>query len=180
MTEPVHIFKKNALVIGGTGMLREVSLYLAKKDYVCAVVARSEETLKELVKKQDGIKAIKSDYTKSESFKHSLRKNIEEHGSFKTVIAWIHGDYLKVLDNVIPLLNEENESLKIHLVLGSKAKALQAKAGLSHYPFVDSYIIQLGYKIDNGNKRWLSHKEISMGVIESIERLCDIQVGRLD
>ena len=38
----------HALVVGGTGMLRGVSLYLAEKGHVVSVVARSRERLESL------------------------------------------------------------------------------------------------------------------------------------
>lgn len=59
---------KNALVIGGSGMLRYVSLWLAENGYRTGVVGRDFDNLQSLKNQNSNTEAIAVDYNNDQEF----------------------------------------------------------------------------------------------------------------
>ncbi|MBS4201659.1 short-chain dehydrogenase [Bacillus sp. FJAT-49732] len=161
---------KHALVVGGTGMLADVSLFLAN-DYRVSVIGRNKARMDELIKRADRPAAITPalvNYRDEDLFKAQIKKLIEMNGPFDMVVAWIHSG----AGHAIPIIAEENnlfeQPWKLFHILGSSTNLQEVINGVK---VPDSCLyrqIQLGFIIEHNRSRWLTHQEISAGVIKAI------------
>ncbi|WP_155591305.1 short-chain dehydrogenase [Lysinibacillus cavernae] len=163
----------HALVIGGTGMLANTSLWLERKGYHVSVIGRNANRMECLLNKSTDpshITPILVDYRDTGLFKNKLRGTIEQNGPIELVIAWIHSNAESTLEIALSEISHENSGKwKLFHVLGSSAnlRAIQKKINL-----LDSTQyrqVQLGFIMENGHSRWLTNDEISQGVIDSIQ-----------
>jgi glycerol-3-phosphate dehydrogenase len=162
---------KHALVVGGTGMLINASLWLNNHGYHVSVIGRNPERMQNLIKKSKNpteITPILVDYKNDVEFKKQMEYIIQKKGTFDVVIAWVHSG----VENVLELISEKNSKNNnkwtlIH-VLGSSSDLKEIK---SEVPVADNCLyrqVQLGFIIENGHSRWLTNEEISIGVIEAM------------
>ncbi|KMK75619.1 short-chain dehydrogenase [Alkalihalobacillus pseudalcaliphilus] len=174
----------HALVIGGTGMLSNVSLWLANEGFKVSVIGRNPDRMKKLIntsEQQGHITPLLVDYKNEIELEEQLRIVIKENGSIDLVIAWIHSVGKNVLNVVSQELLIDNHTWRLFQVLGSSSnlKEIKIKANVAdncHYRQV-----QLGFITKNNHSRWLTHEEISNGVIEAIsnDKLVNI-VGTIE
>ena len=81
---------EHALVIGGTGMLAKVAIYLAEKDYHVSVVGRNYEKMQMLINEstnQSKFSAVIVDYRNSTLFASALQEQVTKYGPFRYVVA---------------------------------------------------------------------------------------------
>jgi NAD(P)-dependent dehydrogenase (short-subunit alcohol dehydrogenase family) len=161
---------KHALVIGGTGMLSDVSLWLVSEGYHVSVIGRDEERLKQLrsrVQDSTCITPIAVDYHQEESLREKIRTTVAKNGPLELVVAWIHSPFKNVLESItLEVANPKQWSL-FH-VIGSRANATKLRADLNRAVNCNYRQVQLGFMVEGQNSRWLTHEEISEGVIEAI------------
>lgn len=79
----------HALVIGGTGMLAGVSIFLAKEGYSVSVIGRTPAKFDRLKSESPpgSIFPIQVDYH-SEALFTEIEKAIAEQGSFDLIVSW--------------------------------------------------------------------------------------------
>ena len=160
----------NALVIGGTGMLKDVVLWLNNEKWCTAVVARNKERMANLVSQAatpTKIEAILVDWNETEH----LLKHVHWHAPFDLVIHWGAQASLQ------PLLN--NLSAKqpgewdFYHVKGSRASRPESR----NIPLIPEncryHEVILGFQFEGETTRWLTHKEISDGVIQALKNKTD-------
>lgn len=166
--------QQHALIIGGTGMLRELSLNIAKKYNTVSIIARDKKRLKDLVKEakqfNGNIIPIALDYCNTKSLKKELEISIDKEGEFDLAIVWIHntapnapyitakfidGDYYHILSS------SYGDPSKVHTERLHKFKS---------FSNINYHEIILGFVVDNNYSRWLSHHEISTGIIKAIRK----------
>ncbi|WP_033541176.1 short-chain dehydrogenase [Planococcus sp. CAU13] len=159
---------KHALVIGGTGMLANVSIWLAENGYHVSVIGRNPEKMQRLLDQNPAqLTPVLVDYTNTKELAEQLHHIQQQNGPIQLVVAWIHSNGTQV----IPCLTESLPRLQswdLFQVNGSSSKLEDIKANTAVPPHVDYHQIQLGFKIEDGLSRWLTHEEISDGVIEAI------------
>lgn len=160
---------KHALVIGGTGMLAKVSLWLSENGYHVSVIGRNSEKMQRLIEQNtEQMTPILVDYTNTERLAEQLLHIQQENGRVHLVVAWIHSigpDVISCLTDSLP----HNESWKLFHVNGSSSNLEEIKARTAIPPHVHYHQIQLGFHLENGTSRWLTHEEISNGVIKAIQ-----------
>jgi len=160
---------KHALVIGGSGMLANACLWLADNGYRVSVVGRDRSRLDRLAQQNDNIIPISADYNEDERFRKAIRQSIAAHGPYELVVAWIHSNDITVIEMISEQLNSAKDfAWRIHHLLGSRENAeekLQEIAPLGNGQYCQ---IQLGFVLENGKSRWMTHDEISNGVIQAI------------
>ncbi|GGA40269.1 hypothetical protein [Psychrobacillus lasiicapitis] len=159
---------KHICIIGGTGMLAEVSKWYADNNHLVSVIARNEEKMnrmKDSCSKPENIKAIYLDYRDATDLHNALRKSIEVYGPLTEAVVWLHSDGLHALSTVFEWIEEKSN---VWQVIGSQANAEHLKK--QYYPEKDleHKIIQLGFVRENDRQRWLTNVEIADGVIRSI------------
>lgn len=122
----------HALVVGGTGMLREATLTLAQ----------------------------------------ALRRAVGHYGPIQLAVCWIHSSAPEALQTVAAELGRSGEPCRLFHVRGSAAAdpTRLPRPALDELPPTVSYRqVILGFQIEGNRSRWLTHREISQGVLQAIE-----------
>lgn len=174
-SEPNRSRPRHALVVGGTGMLRKVSLELATRGYTTSVIARSRGPLEELVAKTGGrVNPIALDYGDTDHLILQLEKAIGSHGPIELVVAWIHSDAPEAPLAVARTAAMGGHGVHYFDVVGSAADdpsgpdparrdGFAAVSGLVYHEII------LGFILERGASRWLTHDEIAAGVLAAID-----------
>lgn len=160
---------KHICIIGGTGMLAEVTKWYAENDCIVSVVARNEEKLNRMkfsCSKPDNIKEILVDYRDSNTLQKLLKINIHKYGRYSEIVIWLHEDGLASLETIYRLLEEQSS---IWHIIGSQRDAQQFRTLYQPTTKIGYHLIQLGFQRENDSKRWLTNNEIANGVIQSIQ-----------
>jgi hypothetical protein len=174
----------HALVIGGTGMLSKVSLWLVKEGYNVSVIGRNSERMNQLINtsaKGASITPLLVDYSYEIELSEQLKMAIKKNGPIDLVVAWIHSVGKNALNVISQEISSYSHTWRLFHVLGSGSnlKEIKNKVNVPNNCFYRQ--VQLGFIIENGYSRWLTHEEICNGIIESIskDRLVTI-VGMLE
>lgn len=160
---------KHALVIGGTGMLKEATLWLTEQDYHVSVIARNSSKMKRLMMEcnnPDSITPILVDYKDSELFAAELRKL---HGKIDLVVAWIHSVAPEALGIITSTFASQRDTWQLYHVLGSSSNISEIKKKVQAPDNCSYHQVQLGFILEGNASRWLTNEEISSGVIAAIE-----------
>ncbi|WP_188454684.1 short-chain dehydrogenase [Virgibacillus oceani] len=164
--------KKHAIVIGGTGMLAKVSHYLAASNFDVSVIARSilkHQGLKENCKNPENIHAILADYHNGESLNIGIENALHTYGCPSIVVSWIHSTAPNALPLIIRQISVQYSSFPWRLF------HIQGSSGFfqkEYTPVSENCLyrrVYLGFMIEKSASRWLTHEEISEGVIHAIE-----------
>ncbi|MGA9226823.1 MAG: short-chain dehydrogenase [Mesobacillus sp.] len=161
---------RHALVIGGTGMLAPVSLWLLEQGYSVSVIGRNPNRLESLIEKSShaDITPISVDYRNIGELEKRIAMSIQKNGLFDLIVAWVRTDAEKALETTIKLNTVPGHSWELIHVLGSGRNLSETKKKL---PISDDCVyrqVQLGFKIEGNHSRWLTNEEISSGVIDGI------------
>lgn len=162
---------RHALVIGGTGMLSKVSLWLVNEGYNVSVIGRSPERINQLISASEDtarITPLLVDYRCEIELIEQLKVAIKKNGPFDLVVAWIHSAGKNALDVISHELSYDNLTWRLLHVLGSSANLEEVKNKVTIPNNCLYKQVQLGFIIENDNSRWLTNEEISAGVIEAI------------
>ncbi|MGE7946823.1 hypothetical protein [Lysinibacillus sp. NPDC093688] len=109
---------KNWLVIGGTGMLKDVSLWLIQQGNPVTVIGRQQKKMQNLindVKNDSKLSPLLVDYTNYNSFKLALKKSQQTNGSFDCIIAWIHGSDKRVWESLLEVIPTTKNLILSHI-----------------------------------------------------------------
>lgn len=160
----------HALVIGGTGMMRDVSLYLACQGGQVSVVARTRKDLDTLEKEADGnLFGVSVDYGDRQKLDDALSSAIAERGNFDMIVAWIHDPVLPLAAHLADFASRD--ARYIHVRGSAAANPADTHASIRS-EFNNGSLsyeeVILGYVIESGRSRWLTNGEIANGIIESI------------
>lgn len=114
----------HALVIGGTGMLKRVSMWLCEQGVHVSIIGRDEVKL-ERVKREsavpESITCLSLDYHNEDDVKLAIKSTIERNGPITVVVAWIHASAKDMLSLICKELDLSSETYSVFHVLGSKA-----------------------------------------------------------
>ncbi|HDR7717228.1 short-chain dehydrogenase [Bacillus albus] len=172
----------HALVIGGTGMLKKVSTWLCEQRFHVSIIGRDEEKLenvKRMSSAPENITCLALDYHNDEDVKLAIKSTIEKNGPITLVVAWIHASAKDALSLICKELDLSSETYSVFHILGSKASRMTTqKIGGTRCSY---HRIILGFILEDTYGRWLTHEEISDGVIKGIDSKCDEWiVGRVE
>lgn len=112
------------------------------------------------------------DYTNTGALKFEIAKAIADNGEIDLVVAWIHGTAPDAIDTIkreLANLQKGHPWTLVH-IKGSSYD-LSSILDTEHHPS-DSFqekFVQLGFVIEGSTSRWLTHQEISEGVIRAIQ-----------
>jgi hypothetical protein len=157
--------KKHALVIGGTGMLSDVCVALAQQGYIVSIIGRTVSKFQRIISESpvDSIFPILIDYNTSEVI-NEVEKVIEEKGSFDLIVSWTPN--YSVLEQICEL-NCGIDNFRLFHVKGSRRYFRDETIQIPAH--CDYRKVFLGFIIEDDHSRWLTHHEISTGVINQIE-----------
>ncbi|MBB6454163.1 hypothetical protein HNQ94_002614 [Salirhabdus euzebyi] len=160
--------RQHALVVGGTGMLADVSLWLVKKGYVVTVVGRRKEKYHQLLKRIDKPKFLSSifvDYHQTEQLSEKLSMAVEKNGEFDVVVTWVHSSAPDAIPTIMNVQHSKNYDF-FHVKGSSdyfeEDNEFQIPENCNYHE------VYLGFKVVGDHTRWLTHQEISEGVKDSI------------
>ncbi|MCU9615005.1 short-chain dehydrogenase [Caldibacillus lycopersici] len=163
----------HALVIGGTGMLANTSLWLASQGYHVSVIGRNPSKMESLISKaidHSRITPVIVDYRDKSQLRKKLRETMEQNGQITLVVAWIHSDAEQALQTIVNEVSHQNdEKWKLFHVLGSSKNLSEMKATIRLLDSICYHQVQLGFVMESGYSRWLTNEEISQGVIDAIQ-----------
>ncbi|QUW22007.1 short-chain dehydrogenase [Sporosarcina sp. Marseille-Q4063] len=157
--------KKHALVIGGTGMLSNVCIALARKGNIVSIIGRTKSKFQRIISESpvDSIFPILVDYNSSEVI-NEVEKVIEEKGSFDLIVSWTP-NY-----NQLERICEMNSGIDKFRLFHVKGSRRYFKDDKIRVPDNCNYReVFLGFIIEDDRSRWLTHDEISTGVINQID-----------
>jgi molybdopterin-guanine dinucleotide biosynthesis protein A len=141
----------HALVVGATGMLAELTRGLAGRGHRVTSMARRASAPGE------GVTPVAQDYREADGLSAALSRAVEERGAIELAVCWIHTDAPAapriVADALAP-------GARLVQVFGTRVSPLD------DVPLHVAYRQVLLGSIDG---RWLTHDEISSGVLEAVD-----------
>lgn len=156
----------HALVIGGTGMLKNVTTWLHNQGYKTSVIGRTKEKLAAF--HGENYTPIQVDYHDTESLVREIEDTISRNGPIELVVSWIHSTAPNALPSICKSVEQTSQkSWELYHVLGSRYfydRPSFTPPLSCHY-----HSIFLGFQMEHGESRWLTHDEISNGVIRAIK-----------
>lgn len=158
----------HALVVGGTGMLRNASVALADSGQTVSVIARRPEQFGSTKR----IIPLGLDYQDEQKLTAALRATIKENGPIELAVCWIHNTAPTALTTVAKELACTGRPFRLFHVQGSRAAdpALSAPPKLQEIPHGCLYRqVLLGFIVEGSGSRWLTNLEISAGVLHAIK-----------
>lgn len=176
----------HVLVIGGTGMLRGVSLAQVQVGNTVSVVARSHNKLAQLQRDAERLQGtlhpIAVDYTNGKQLREKLELAAAHLGSYTQAFCWIHSTAPQTPAVVASTLAHTSSGCVYMDICGSAvANPLHPAASNEHiirnYPELQYRKVVLGFIIENTQSRWLTHSEITAGVLQAVENKDDTIVG---
>ncbi|WP_404456074.1 short-chain dehydrogenase [Virgibacillus necropolis] len=163
--------KKYALVIGGTGMLAQVCHALVNDYYYVSVIGRStirQQQLKDSSNEPDKFHGIEVDYHDDGRFRQQLQKAFQAFGTPDLVVSWIHGSAPQALDSLIDEITRINKTKTWKLFHVQSSSRFFEKENTPVPENCQYRRVYLGFILNDSTSRWLTHKEISDGVIRAI------------
>lgn len=162
----------HALVVGGTGMLTDVSLWLSSNDYHVSIIAQNKRKMENLILKSSNksrITPVLVDYRQEEKLKEKLFEISRNHGGIQLVVAWIHSDADQAFSIINQVVAETVDHWRMFHILGSSTNLNELKQELHAADNCSYHQIQLGFIRNQNQSRWLTHSEISNGIIDAIK-----------
>jgi hypothetical protein len=180
----------HVLVVGGTGILEKVSLFLASHDNVVTVMARSQEDFERLQAQAQGlsgkINPIVVDYQEEDALADRIKESIQAFGPVTLAVNWVQEQVLKMVDVIASILNATSPVCRYFQILpGQELAAVKSRkyfeSTFRNLERVLYRIIVLGFKREKGHTRKLSNEEISEGVIKALrDDAKNVMIGTVD
>ena len=180
----------HVLVVGGTGVLEKVSLFLASHDNVVTVVARSKYDSEQLQAQAVGlsgrINPIAVDSHEVDGLSQRISESIVAFGPVTLAINWVQEQFLKFVDVIASILNSTSPVCRYFQILPGQelANVKERKYFESTFRNLERVlyrIIVLGFKREKGTTMRLSNDEISDGVIKALrDDSKNVLIGTVD
>jgi hypothetical protein len=158
----------HTLVVGGTGMLSGATIWLAEQGHTVSVVSRRPGIFSSC-SDPGRIRSITVDYRESDNLRRCIAEAIAMRGPIGLAVAWIHSDApdaLRVISDEIS--SRTKEPWRLFHVRGSAAYLHPEQPQVPINCLYRQVI--LGFVLEGDRSRWLTHEEISGGVIRAIQR----------
>ena len=170
--------ERHLLIIGGTGMLSQAVLYFVSKYKTISVIARHQGGLNRL-KKQAGergniLNLLAVDYRNYSKLVKKVEKSVKEFGEIDTIISWIHDTAPDALLSVCRALESKSTIVNLFELQSSEHGKIEnyhenRDSEFSAFQKISYHSILLGAIRKDSTTRWLTHTEISQGVIDAVE-----------
>lgn len=176
----------HVLVFGGTGMLAQATSWIVENATNTVVFGRNRQRLDFLKKriKSHRLQTEQLDYTCTDDLRKAIHQAYDQNGKIDRVVAWIHStapDAVNVIREQITKLQQDHPWTLV-LIKGSSSNLASIIQQEEEYKDACTLqVVQLGFVIEGTTSRWLTHEEISNGVIEAIKsRKSTTVVGTLE
>lgn len=161
---------KHVIIFGGTGMLAGATKWLIENAEQISVVGRNKQRLEQLRPEYDNsnFQPVILDYKDSEALREFLQRTIQTYGPVDLVVSWIHSVAPDAIPIILGELQHQKNPWRLVHIKGS-SHDLSAISNEITVPKNCLYCdVQLGFKAEGSVSRWLTHEEISNGVISAI------------
>lgn len=141
----------HALAVGGTGMLAPATRALTARGHAVTAIARRPADL------GPGVTSIPVDYRSVEELREALARATESHGPIELAVCWIHTD-------------APDAARIVADALAPGARLVQV-FGTLVWPLAN-VPLHLAYRqvlLGSHEGRWLTHEEISSGVMDAVD-----------
>lgn len=157
--ESMHV-----LVVGGTGMLAEVTKWLTEEGQVVSVVSRGKQPFPE--RAAGLLNPIAVDYRHPDALREHIYEAINQNGPIELAVFWIHSEAPDAFRVIVNEISGHSEApWRLFHVRGSAA---HLHPELPQVPSNCLYRqVVLGFLEEGSGSRWLTHEEISGGVYGS-------------
>ena len=142
----------HAVVVGGTGMLASATRVLATRGHAVTSVARRAADL------GPGVEPVALDYRDSHRLADALARARESRGPIELAVCWIHTDARDAPRLVAEALAP---GARLVQVFGTSVRQLDC---------VPLHVAYRQVLLGAREGRWLTHNEISAGVLSAIDR----------
>jgi hypothetical protein len=178
----------HAMVIGGTGMLSEVSLNLLRSGYEVSVIGRSPARLQKLAQKAASqgeqssrrLSLITVDYHHNEELQKEVSKAIGAHGPIRLLVSWIHSTAPNALPIILKEVAHTKEDFRLFHVLGSSTNLDEMREKVNPSAQCHYRQVKLGFILEANGSRWLTNEEIATGVWSAIQQDISSVIGVLE
>eukprot|EP00130_Batrachochytrium_dendrobatidis_P008359 XP_006683234.1 hypothetical protein BATDEDRAFT_28789 [Batrachochytrium dendrobatidis JAM81] len=137
------------------------------------IVGRTDSVrMEKLIEKagfESHITPILVNYTNNNELQEKVRHTIKQNGSIDIVVAWIHSNAEEALPIIVEEVSKQRNEWDLFHVLGSSSNLETIKRKTRVPKNCVYHQMQLGFVIKGVHSRWLTHQEISNGVMEAIE-----------
>ena len=171
----------HALIIGGSGMLKGTSIWLASQyDYV-TVIGRSKKKMDSLINQCHNIKPLYLDYHDTTHLKFEIEEQVRKLGNPDLIVAWVHSTAPNALFTIINVVSKQLHNWRLVHILGSSSNLEMIKKNVLVPENCTYSQVQLGFVRENNIARWLTNTEISFGVNKAIsQKEANFIVGTLE
>ena len=169
----------HALVVGGTGMLADVSLWLVKEGYHVSVVARSRERMEQLIRRAPDIHQITPlyvDYREGKKLREKIRQTVKENGEIDRAVLWIHSVAKDAFPIIVDEVSKAGKRWELFHILGSSANLEEIREKIPPDDRYSYHQIQLGFVQEPSHSRWLTNQEIAQGVIQALQEKKPVKI----
>ncbi|HJP78049.1 MAG TPA: hypothetical protein VJ914_27500 [Pseudonocardiaceae bacterium] len=161
---------KRALVVGGTGMLSGAVAELVRDGWFVVVPSRRYAPIPlDLPESADDERRalwIEADWSAPESFAERAERALG--GKAELLVAWVHDAYREdVLAAITPLLTADAAVVEVRGAAAAQPHGGEPEPSL---PAHETQLVVLGFVRDRESVRWLTHREISEGVLDAVHR----------
>ncbi|KFM99035.1 putative short chain dehydrogenase [Bacillus clarus] len=115
----------HALVIGGTGMLKEVSIWLCNQGLHVSDNKKLEH-VKQACNEPWKTTGLSLDYHNDNDLKETVKDSIERNGPITLVIAWIHTTAKQALQLICMEMERSAKEYSVFHIVGSNASRMKA------------------------------------------------------
>jgi hypothetical protein len=172
------------LIVGGTGMLKQVSLELVRAGNVVTIVARRHSKMDLLIREagphSENINPILIDYSKTAEFLAQIAQAIQKHGEISKAVIWIHSYANESVYSLAHILTTSKQPCDFLHIRGSEslsaADADPLAESLRLIPNLNYRELLLGFVATSTGNRWLTDDEIAGGVLAALSS----QEGRVE
>lgn len=175
---------KQAFIVGGTGMLKDVSKWLIENYTYTTVLARNKERLNLLtsVNIQTNLQLLALDYKNTKRLREAISHTIKQNGPIDVLVTWIHSDAPQAIPGILEEIGiNQEQTFHYYHIKGSSHHLNSIISPISVPSHCDYHEIQLGFVIEGETSRWLTHDEISKGVISAIkDQRRETVIGQLE
>jgi hypothetical protein len=158
---------RRALVLGGTGMLAGVAAALLDDGW--HVVLPSRRKPPGLTTNGHAASWVKADWTEPTELVATASEALD--GPVDLLVAWVHREVrVSVIRAVAPLLADGAPIVEVHGSASANPLGGCPDPVLPDHP---TQQVVLGYVRHAGRTRWLTHDEVSAGVLDAVHRALD-------
>lgn len=168
------------LAIGATGMLANASRALGRDSQHLTLFARRPRFLAERLGAEGmSVGYFEVDYHDRQALRFALVRAQQQHGEADLALCWVHSSASEAIPEIAASVGAKADIVQ---VLGSASRPL-SDLGNSVCKVRDARVrrVVLGCRHEDGGLRWLTHSEISAGVLDAIHTGAALSVvGSLD